>query len=127
MEYKGLSQKWNERFAFFDANGLPNTATYKAAFKALPFMQRIKIQSNFIAFFFGWIYFFVLGLWRKNLAMLGLIFVFSIVTAILPINSSIVQGLGFVFGLLYSFTANHAYYLHIKYNSKSWNPFEGMF
>ncbi|MDI5823495.1 DUF2628 domain-containing protein, partial [Salmonella enterica subsp. enterica serovar Kentucky] len=38
---------------------------YKQAFKALKPRQRLTIQINFIAFFFSWIYLFVLGLWKK--------------------------------------------------------------
>ncbi len=40
---------------------------YKQAFKALKPRQRLTIQINFIAFFFSWIYLFVLGLWKKQL------------------------------------------------------------
>lgn len=39
-----LRQKWQDRFAFFDLHGAPNTPAYKAALKALP---SGKMKINF--------------------------------------------------------------------------------
>ncbi len=61
-----LKPKWQERFAFFDQHGSPSSAAYKAALKAAPFGKRLLIGMNFIAFFFGPIYLFVLGLWKRT-------------------------------------------------------------
>lgn len=66
------SAKWQERFDFFETYGAPNDPRYKEAVKTLPgFKKKILINANVIAFFFGPIYLFVLGLWKKNLALLG--------------------------------------------------------
>ncbi len=65
-----LSEKWKYRFSFYDQHGFrfwKVSPEYKQAFKALKPRQRLTIQINFIAFFFSWIYLFVLGLWKKQL------------------------------------------------------------
>ncbi|MEQ9915003.1 DUF2628 domain-containing protein [Pectobacterium polaris] len=129
---KQYSKKWQTRFAFYNEFGGPNTPAHKAAFKNLSFLNRILIQSNFIAFFFGLIYFFVLGLWRKNLTLLGIgiaintviAFIEAIVDAMLPEYMNLPIALSISY--LWAGTANYAYYLKETQNSKSWNPFEGM-
>ncbi|MDO5073899.1 MAG: DUF2628 domain-containing protein [Neisseria animaloris] len=134
-DYSGLSGKWQKRFEFFDKYGTnPNVLEFKAAIKAVPFMQRNLYLINFIAFFFGFIYFFVLGLWRKNLTLLGITVACSILldAAIMLFAPDITEhslnainrGVGFAFAALYALTANRAYYLHKVKGSKSWNPFE---
>ncbi len=61
------SAKWQERFDFFETYGAPNDPRYKEAVNALPgFKKKILINANVIAFFFGPIYLFVLGLWKKK-------------------------------------------------------------
>jgi len=126
--------KWQERFAFLEANGAPGTPTYKAAFKALPFMQRIKIGSNLLAFFFGPIYFFILGLWRKALVGIAMFVAAIIISAILfaimgPDSRGadlISRLLGLAVTLIYTSTANYAYYLKEVKGQDSWNFFEGL-
>ncbi|MDZ3992171.1 DUF2628 domain-containing protein [Pseudomonas sp. Teo4] len=126
------SAKWQERFAFFDAHGAPNAPTYKEALKQLPFKKKILVNGNFIAFFFGPIYLFVLGLWKKNLALLGIIILASMVVDILfglagmetpkPVDA----GFGMVVNLLYALSTNYAYYLKERKGEQGWNPFKGM-
>ena len=68
-----MSPSWQKRFDFFNAYGLPNsTPESKAAYKALTFLERVKLTSNILAFLFGPIYFFVKGMWRKGLTLLGI-------------------------------------------------------
>lgn len=132
--YSKYPAKWQERFAFLDANGAPNTPTFKQAFKALPFMQRIKIQSNLLAFFFGPIYFFIVGLWRKALVGLAVtaavivldLIMFAVMGADSKAADFISRMLGLGIGLSYSLTANYAYYLKEVKGQDSWNFFEGL-
>ncbi|MCC8373261.1 MULTISPECIES: DUF2628 domain-containing protein [Photorhabdus] len=65
MEKSHYSERWQTRFAFFERNGAPKAPEYKAAMKAEPFMRRILLNMNFIAFFFGFIYFFYIFFLRK--------------------------------------------------------------
>ncbi|WP_228985209.1 DUF2628 domain-containing protein, partial [Photorhabdus laumondii] len=137
MDKNQYSEKWQMRFAFFEQNGAPKTPEHKAAMKVEPYMRRILLNMNFIAFFFGFIYFFVLGLWRKNLTLFGVgVGVGVVVIIILEIMESVLSiyippavdmGIKFAFSAIWGTTANYAYYLKEKVNSQSWNPFEGLF
>lgn len=126
------SAKWQARFDFFDAHGAPNAPTFKPALKQLPFKQKVKINFNIIAFFFGPIYLFVLGLWKKNITLIaimvviftGLEMAFSAMGIEYPRH--IDAGLGFGFNALYGITTNYAYYLKEKRSELGWNPFKGM-
>lgn len=132
MDRSKYSEKWQARFAFFDQYGAPNTPEHKAAIKAEKPMRRVLLNMNIIAFFFGFIYFFVLGLWKKNLVLLGItiaiVFVigtFEVITGFyLPRGAN--MGINIACAMMWSMTANYAYYLKEVKGSDSWNPFEGM-
>ncbi|MBB4128722.1 hypothetical protein GGR77_004053 [Xanthomonas translucens] len=120
-----LSPKWQFRFDFFDRHGGPASPGFKPAFKALPsFGDRLKINMNFFAFFFGWIYFFILGLWRKAIVLIGISVLIGVLSLFLP--KMFVNGLGVAYSVLVGMIANYAYYLEVRKGSTSWNPFEGM-
>ncbi|WP_342625172.1 DUF2628 domain-containing protein [Pseudomonas alkylphenolica] len=131
-EAASYSAKWQERFAFFDAHGAPNSPTYKPALKQLPFGKKILVNANIIAFFFGPIYLFVLGLWKKNLALIGIIVAVSIVIDILFGLAGMITpqpvdvGIGFATNILYALSTNYAYYLKERKGEQGWNPFKGM-
>ncbi|PHN32157.1 DUF2628 domain-containing protein [Pseudomonas sp. ICMP 460] len=125
--------KWQERFNFFETYGPPNDPRHKAALKALPtFGKKVLINANVIAFFFGPIYLFVLGLWKKNLALLGIMFLVyiavSIVFAIfdMELPRALDNGIGLGFSFMYAVLTNYAYYLKEVKGQQGWNPFEGM-
>ena len=124
--------KWQERFAFFDAHGAPNAPDYKSAMQQLPVKQKIKINANIIAFFFGPIYLFVLGLWKKNLTLLAILIAISlaldVVFALVDVSfaKQINFAVGFCFNLLYALSTNYAYYLKERKGEQGWNPFKGM-
>lgn len=99
----------------------------------MPARKRILINLNFIAFFFGPIYLFVLGLWKKNLAIIAIIiaisFVLTLVFSLLGYDEgpkAVNTGLNVVFALMYGLSANYAYYLKQVKGSQGWNPFEGL-
>lgn len=121
-----VSPSWQKRFDFFNAYGLPNsTPESRAAYRALSFMDRLKLSSNILAFLFGPIYFFVKGMWRKGLTLLGIFFAVEVVLVVLDVPDSLVRGIGFGLAALAMTTANYAYYLHVVRGSRSWNLFEG--
>lgn len=62
------------------------TPEYKTAYKELKIRQRLTIQMNFIAFFFSWIYLFVLGLWKKAIIVLLLGILSLFVGALIGVN-----------------------------------------
>ncbi|BBY55523.1 DUF2628 domain-containing protein [Mycobacterium koreense] len=117
---------WRSRFEFFDAYGLQTTTlAAREAYKALPITRRLRISSNFLAFLFGPIYFFVKGMWRKGLALLGITVAVGVAGTALDLPDSMATGIGTALGVLAMMTANYAYYLHVRADSRSWNPFEG--
>uniref|UniRef100_UPI0036DEE81B DUF2628 domain-containing protein n=1 Tax=Photorhabdus sp. RM322S TaxID=3342825 RepID=UPI0036DEE81B len=133
MDKSQYSEKWQARFTFFEQHGAPKASEYSAAIKAESFGRRILLNMNFIAFFFGFIYFFVLGLWRKNLALFGIAVVVGILLGIIEsilnieISPVVSMSINCAFAAIWGITANYAYYLKEKVNSQSWNPFEGFF
>lgn len=68
-----LAEIWQRRFAFYDQYAAaPTKEEANAIFRSGSFWTRIRLTSNFLAFFFGPIYFFVKGMWRKGLVLLGI-------------------------------------------------------
>jgi len=119
-----LSPKWQFRFNFFDTYGAPNTPAFKAAYKELPFGQKLKVNFNFFALFFGCIYLFILGMWRKALTIIGITVVLMIVLMFLP--DAIGRGVGIAWQLLIALTTNYNYCREKRQGDTSWNPFAGI-
>ncbi|WP_407936360.1 DUF2628 domain-containing protein [Limnobaculum parvum] len=113
--------------------GAPNTPEHKAALSAEKVTRQISLSLNFIAFFFGFIYFFKLGLWKKNLVIIVIFMMINSITDSfgLRTGSSLSQvlsdGINIVSLLMWSVTANYAYYLKEVKGRDGWNPFEGIF
>ena len=63
---KTLKPKWEARFDYFEKEEKMTQEEKKEAYKKSPF----SIKFNFLGFFFGPIYFFILGLWRKALVLI---------------------------------------------------------
>ncbi|QVX17763.1 DUF2628 domain-containing protein [Pseudomonas congelans] len=126
------SDKWKERFAFFEAHGGPNAPGFRPALKQLPFLKKVKINFNFFAFFFGPVYLFIMGLWKKNLSFIAIMIVVSVASDIVMemfdfrYAREASSALGFVFNALYGQLTNYAYYLNEVKGKQSWNPFEGI-
>lgn len=123
-DYSQYSPKWQFRFNFYDTHGEPKSATFKEAMKALPFKDKLRLNMNWFAFFFGFIYLFVIGLWRKALMLLAISLCCGIALAFLPDAAS--RAFGIAYSILVGMTANYAYYLDKVKGSTSWNPFEGI-
>ncbi|MGV0678609.1 MULTISPECIES: DUF2628 domain-containing protein [Mycolicibacterium] len=123
---ENLSDSWRWKFDFFDTYGLPNSSPEaKAAYRNLSFMAKLRLSSNILAFLFGPIYFFVKGMWRKGLTLLGLTIAVAAVLVLVDVSDSIGRAVGIAVSVLAMSTANYAYYLHVARGSQSWNLFEG--
>jgi Protein of unknown function (DUF2628) len=121
-----LPQAWQQRFAFFESYGLPAWSTQpQAAYKALPFGKKRRLASNLLAFFFGPIYYFVKGMWRKGLVLLAAAIGIGVLFALNDPSNIWWRALVFGFAALMMSTANYAYFLHVAKGSRSFNPFEG--
>lgn len=115
-----LSHKWRFRFDFFEKNGAPDfwklSPAWKAAFNTMSFSEKIKINCNFIAYFFSFIYLLVLGLWRKAILILILNFVVGIIIAITGFAF-----LGFIVNILTAMRVNIWYYQLKVHNIHDWS------
>ncbi|WKG01243.1 DUF2628 domain-containing protein [Mycolicibacterium sp. HK-90] len=121
-----LSDSWRWKFDFFDTYGLPSASPEaKAAYRNLSFMAKLRLTSNILAFLFGPLYFFVKGMWRKGLTLLGLTITVVTVLVIAGVSDMVGRAVGMGMAALAMSTANYAYYLHVVRGSQSWNPFEG--
>ena len=119
-----LSRVWQRRFAFFSQYGHPNAPQARAAFTALSFGEKLRLNANLPAFLFGPLY---KGMWRKGVTLLIAAVAVGAVISMLGLPAVVMRGAPFVFGYLASMAANYAYYLHLTRHSTSWNPFEGIF
>ncbi|WP_405484286.1 DUF2628 domain-containing protein [Nocardia sp. NBC_00511] len=128
-DYSHLRLRWQERFAFYDAHGAPSSREYQAELRLLPFWKRLYWNYNFLVFFFGPIYFFILGLWKKALVLLAVAIALGVVSFALDASAGSFLGRLFTFLVAgtYATTANYAYYLKEAKGIQSWNPLEGMF
>lgn len=109
-----LSDKWKFRFDFFQKHGVSElwgaTPEFKSAVKALNFAQRIKINVNFYAVFFPFIYFFIIGLWRQAVIVLGTALALGIIGGILGLPDGAMNGMGIAIALTSGLRANVLYY-----------------
>ncbi|MBI5734263.1 DUF2628 domain-containing protein [Mycobacterium adipatum] len=120
-----LAASWQRRFAFFDLYGLPNSSpTAKAAYRTLPFWDKVRLTSNVWALLFGFVYFYAKGMWRKGTTILGAGVGLGALLSVLHAPGFLSQVVTFGFAGAIMTTANYAYYLHVR-GSRSWNPFEG--
>lgn len=124
LDRSTLSPKWQFAFHFFDKHGGPRSPTFKPAFMALSFSDRLRVHSNLLACIFGGIYFLSRGMWRKAIVLLGLQLIVLEVVLRLPDPYGLGLWIGTTLGI--ASTTNYGYYLHRVHGSRSWNPFEGV-
>jgi hypothetical protein len=111
-----LKEKWKFRFSFFEKYGTPElwsrgTPELRAAFKQLPFGDRMKVIMNWYAFFFGFIYYaFFLKLWRQVLILIGIALAYTIIAAVLGLPHSVNKGASAGFTIFCALRANTLYY-----------------
>ncbi|WP_419868412.1 DUF2628 domain-containing protein [Chryseobacterium sp. CT-SW4] len=116
---------WNERFSFFQKHGAPGSPEYKEAYKNINgFVNKLRINMNFYAFFFGVIYFLIKGMWKGALLLLGLNICIFIITLFLP--NGVAGGVGAAYGILCGMAANYAYYRKEVLGEDDFNIFKGM-
>lgn len=122
-----LSESWQKRFVYFDRYGpASSTPEGKAAYKALPFMEKVRLTSNIWAFLFGPIYFAVKGMWRKGVVLLVAAILLNVPIVVFDVPTIIANAIMIVVPVFAMTTANYAYYLHATQGNRSWNVLEGM-
>ncbi|MEC5344232.1 DUF2628 domain-containing protein [Brenneria populi] len=126
------AEKWQIRFNFFAQHGAPKTQEFRIALKKEKFFRRILINMNYYAFFFGCIYFFIIGVWRKNLSLIALTVAIGVIQIIvekiigMSLPNAVELPINILIAMMWGTTANYAYYLKEMKGGKSWNPFEGI-
>lgn len=133
MSDKPLKPKWQVRFDYFEATENMSKSERKEFDKQYSFFSVQRQKMNIFAFLFGPIYFFILGLWRKGLVLLLANILLSVLAVVVlqgidtsdNVDGAILNVISFGFMFIFAYSANYAYYLHVRKGSKSWNPFEG--
>lgn len=120
-----FSPKWQFRFNFYRRHGAPKEPGFKQAWRALSFGDRLKINLNIFALFFGPIYLLILGMWRKALVVIGIAIALAAITMFLP--DIVGRAVFIAFNVLVASSTNYSYYLEKVEGRIRWNPFEGMF
>ena len=126
-----LSQKWSDRFDFFNNYGLPGSTSYREELKTLRWSKRGRFNFNFYGFFFGFIYFCILGLWKKGLVLLLSSIILTAIIIfleyILDVNLSyLYRAINVSYAIFCGMSVNAAYYLQTVKEIDSWNPLQGM-
>ncbi len=119
-----LSDKWKSRFDFFEKYGVPGLGApspeFQAALKQLHWKDRLKVAINFYAFFFSFIYLFVLGLWRQAIMLIGAALALGVIGGILGLPDSVMNGIGFGLTMLCGLRANALYYQKKVQGREDW-------
>ncbi|MFN3988183.1 MAG: DUF2628 domain-containing protein [Rhodocyclaceae bacterium] len=102
------------------------TASFKTALATLGHADKIKMNANIWAFFFGPIYLCLLGLWKKALVLTAVVGSGLVLVAVLNLPGFVQFGLGFASSVLFALSTNHAYYLKCIKGQDGWNAFEGL-
>lgn len=132
---KEYSKKWQLRFDFYHRMlGIQGTPAYDEACRRMSFGQRLTVNFNFYGFFFSVIYLFILGLWRKGLVILAIMFLpILLANSLLPTtaeNAALIEvyarTAGLLGGVVCGKIANCAYYLKECKGVCGWIPFEGL-
>ncbi|MCV7281720.1 DUF2628 domain-containing protein [Mycolicibacterium flavescens] len=127
QNYEDFARSWQQRFTFYDHYGVPNTSPEsREAYKQLSFMDKLRLTNNIWGLLFGPIYFFVKGMWRKGLVLLGAVVVLATIAIGLDVPDIIDRALSLIVPVFAMTTANYAYYLHAVKGDRSWNVFEGL-
>jgi len=112
QDRSALAEIWQRRFAFYDHYAAaPTKEEANAIFRAGPFWTRIRLTSNFLAFFFGPIYFFVKGMWRKGLVLLGISLGIGVVLGVVGASDSVTRAVSIGFAAVFMGIGKQAYYL----------------
>ena len=103
-DYSGFSPTWRKRFELIDKAG----GAKMPRFKELSFGERMTVNTNVLAFFFGPFYYLAKGMWKKAISITAIIFAFIFVLVLLGLKSN--AGIGGAAAVMWSMLANMSYY-----------------
>ena len=110
-----VSETWKRRFRLIEQAGGPGLPHQRE----LTSGERLSINFNFLAFFFGVFYYLAKGMWRQALAYVVLIFVLSLVLVALGWDNAN-RALATAFYIMFGMRANVSYYRRMVLGEKLW-------
>lgn len=122
---KTYNETWTYRFDFFKKNGAPGRKMHSEAFSKLPLSKRIKIQFNFLAFFFHFFYYLAKGMWKGAITLLLLTFAIVLIGSLIGLSDGVVNALGYGIAAISGMTANYTYYRKEILKENDFNIFKG--
>lgn len=112
-----ISESWQAKFALIEKAGGVKTPHIKN----LQFGERVKALFNIWAFLFGPIYYFVKGMWKKALPLLGIAIILIVVLEMICRKFGIPETItNFVGGAIFAARANIDYYKKVKFGDDGW-------
>lgn len=113
IEVAPVGEAWKTTFRAIEEAGLVSGGFYPTFERTDPRQHR-HLMFNGYAFFFGPIYYFVLGMWRKGLTWLALTLGVSVAAAVavvaLGFPPFVTRAAGIALQVLYASNANADYY-----------------
>ncbi|WP_395046342.1 DUF2628 domain-containing protein [Flavobacterium sp.] len=120
---KNYDEVWADRFQFFNIHGVPSSSEFKNAYKQLPFMKKMRMNMNFYAFFFSFIYFLIKGMWKGAITLILIWGVLSFIAYKFP---TVGTGLSLAYAMIAGMTANYTFYRKEVLGEDDFNIFKGM-
>jgi hypothetical protein len=132
---KNYSPSWQRRFDLLDsldADKLSMSAVTKTEkYKSLSFWQKFRLMRNFLAFFFGGLYYLCKGMWAKGLFIIGASSLYGIILLSIEISAGRIVIPTIVYWLppavIASQLANFDYYRKEKLGEKIWAKIPAIF
>ncbi|MCX7514414.1 DUF2628 domain-containing protein [Frateuria sp. STR12] len=115
VSHLDVSAAWKRRFRLIERAGGPALPR----FRELPYGDRIGLNFNMLAFFFGPFYYLAKGLWRQ--AILYFILAVALVM-LLEVTGlgKISRAVGYGFAAVYGIRANVSYYKKVVLGEAPW-------
>ncbi|MDI9238254.1 DUF2628 domain-containing protein [Lysobacter sp. LF1] len=100
-----VSETWKRRFRLIEKAG----GVQMTHFRDLSFGERMSINFNVLAFFFGPFYYLIKGMWRPAVAYLLIVFAIVVVLELAGLGR-LARSVGYGMAAVYSLRANITYY-----------------
>lgn len=110
-----VSETWKRRFRLIEKAG----GVQMTHFRDLSFGERMSINFNLLAFFFGPVYYLIKGLWRPAVAYLLIIVSLAVVLDVAGLDR-LARSVGYGMAAVYSLRANLAYYRKTVLGEYAW-------
>lgn len=110
-----VSETWKRRFRLIERAGGPALPD----FRSLPAKERFGLNFNFLAFFFGPIYYLIKGLWRQAVVYLACAVALVMVFELMGLGQ-FARGVGYGVAAVYAMRANVSYYRKVVLGDAPW-------